>query len=150
MWFGPFALSGLCGRWVLRECDVGAVARVAFSAATDPAVRGSQFYGPDGMGGLRGHPRVVDSSPRSHDGTVQQRLWAVSEDLTGVHSPSESDWRSAYGPLVDLELVHVGAGLVDTEADDPFRVDADDRSVESRLGEVVTRPAMSIVPVAVL
>jgi hypothetical protein len=33
---------------------------------------------------VRGHPRLVTSSPESYDVTVQQRLWAVSEDLTGV------------------------------------------------------------------
>jgi NAD(P)-dependent dehydrogenase (short-subunit alcohol dehydrogenase family) len=56
-------------------------------AATDPAVLGSQYYGPDGLGESRGHPQVVTSSPRSYDVTVQQRLWAVSEDLTGVKFP---------------------------------------------------------------
>lgn len=53
-------------------------------AATDPAVLGGQYYGPSGRGEVRGHPRVVTSSPESYDLTVQQRLWAVSEDLTGV------------------------------------------------------------------
>ncbi|MFF7643482.1 hypothetical protein [Streptomyces canus] len=48
---------------------------------------GGQYYGPDGMGGFRGHPKVVESTPKSHDRTVQQRLWTVSEDLTGVKFP---------------------------------------------------------------
>jgi NAD(P)-dependent dehydrogenase (short-subunit alcohol dehydrogenase family) len=56
-------------------------------AATDPAVRGAQYYGPGGRGELRGHPRLVASSPDSHDTVTQQRLWSVSEDLTGVHFP---------------------------------------------------------------
>ncbi|WP_198655277.1 SDR family NAD(P)-dependent oxidoreductase [Streptomyces geranii] len=56
-------------------------------AATDPAVRGGQFYGPDRMGGYRGHPKVVESSSESHDRLVQQRLWTLSEDLTGVKFP---------------------------------------------------------------
>ncbi|NYH45939.1 NAD(P)-dependent dehydrogenase (short-subunit alcohol dehydrogenase family) [Micromonospora jinlongensis] len=57
-------------------------------AATDPSVLGGQYYGPDGLGEVRGHPRLVTSSPESYDVTVQQRLWAVSEDLTGVRFPA--------------------------------------------------------------
>jgi NAD(P)-dependent dehydrogenase (short-subunit alcohol dehydrogenase family) len=53
-------------------------------AATDPTVVGGQYYGPDGFRELRGHPTVVASSRRSHDTDTQQRLWAISEDLTGV------------------------------------------------------------------
>ncbi|WP_432572709.1 SDR family NAD(P)-dependent oxidoreductase [Kineococcus sp. SYSU DK005] len=56
-------------------------------AATDPAVLGGQYYGPGGRGEVRGYPRVVTSSPQSYDLAVQQRLWAVSEDLTGVRFP---------------------------------------------------------------
>ncbi|MFI9564329.1 SDR family NAD(P)-dependent oxidoreductase [Streptomyces sp. NBC_00377] len=56
-------------------------------AATDPAVTGGQFYGPNGMGGTRGYPEVVASSKKSHDTAVQQRLWAVSEQLTDVTFP---------------------------------------------------------------
>jgi hypothetical protein len=56
-------------------------------AATDPAVRGAQYYGPGGRGELRGSPRLVGSSPDSHDATVQRRLWSVSETLTGVTFP---------------------------------------------------------------
>ncbi|HEY2833684.1 MAG TPA: SDR family NAD(P)-dependent oxidoreductase [Sporichthyaceae bacterium] len=56
-------------------------------ATTDPAVLGGQYYGPDGPGELRGAPRVVKSSAQSHDAALQQRLWAVSEELTGVQFP---------------------------------------------------------------
>ncbi|MCZ7374062.1 SDR family NAD(P)-dependent oxidoreductase [Micromonospora sp. WMMC250] len=56
-------------------------------AATDPSVLGGQYYGPDGLGEVRGYPKLVTSSPESYDLTVQQRLWAVSEDLTGVRFP---------------------------------------------------------------
>lgn len=56
-------------------------------AATDPGALGGQYYGPAGPGGYRGRPEVVPSSPQSYDVAVQQRLWAVSEDLTGVKFP---------------------------------------------------------------
>ena len=56
-------------------------------AATDPGVEGGQYYGPDGLGEQRGHPKVVSSSAQSHDEDLQRRLWAVSEELTGVTYP---------------------------------------------------------------
>lgn len=56
-------------------------------AATDPAVLGGQYYGPDRMLETRGHPRVVASSEKSYDMTIQQRLWAASEQLTAVTFP---------------------------------------------------------------
>jgi NAD(P)-dependent dehydrogenase (short-subunit alcohol dehydrogenase family) len=56
-------------------------------AATDPTVVGGQYYGPSGMGEIRGYPKLVSSSDDSHDQAVQRRLWSVSEDLTGVKFP---------------------------------------------------------------
>jgi NAD(P)-dependent dehydrogenase (short-subunit alcohol dehydrogenase family) len=56
-------------------------------AATDPQVRGGEYYGPGGWGELRGHPRLVASNGQSHDGAVQRRLWGVSQELTGVTFP---------------------------------------------------------------
>jgi hypothetical protein len=56
-------------------------------AATDPAVLGGQYYGPDGIGQTRGYPKIVGSSKKSHDADKQRRLWAVSEELTGVRYP---------------------------------------------------------------
>jgi NAD(P)-dependent dehydrogenase (short-subunit alcohol dehydrogenase family) len=55
-------------------------------AATDPAARGGEFYGPPGRG-YTGYPVRVESSPRSHDEAVQRRLWEESERLTGVTFP---------------------------------------------------------------
>jgi NAD(P)-dependent dehydrogenase (short-subunit alcohol dehydrogenase family) len=56
-------------------------------AATDPAVLGGQYYGPDGLGQTRGYPKIVGSSKKSHDADRQRRLWTVSEELTGVVYP---------------------------------------------------------------
>ncbi len=56
-------------------------------AATDPAVRGGQYYGPGGRGEIRGYPKLVTSSRDSHDQAAQRRLWTVSEELTGVTFP---------------------------------------------------------------
>ena len=56
-------------------------------AATDPAAQGGRYYGPDGFRETRGYPVVVKSSKQSHDEELQRRLWAVSEELTGVTYP---------------------------------------------------------------
>ncbi|MFI2477794.1 SDR family NAD(P)-dependent oxidoreductase [Nocardia xishanensis] len=56
-------------------------------AATDPGVLGGQYYGPGGFLETRGYPKIVESSARSHDMAIQQRLWTVSEELTGVTFP---------------------------------------------------------------
>ncbi|MGB3332909.1 MAG: SDR family NAD(P)-dependent oxidoreductase [Mycobacterium sp.] len=70
---------------LFQGADMGALPTLR--AATDPAVRGGQYYGPDGWGQQRGYPKVVESSSKSHDVDVQQRLWTVSEELTGVVYP---------------------------------------------------------------
>jgi NAD(P)-dependent dehydrogenase (short-subunit alcohol dehydrogenase family) len=56
----------------------------ALRAATDPGAQGGQYYGPDGIGEVKGHPKVVASSAQSHDEDLQRRLWTMSEELTGV------------------------------------------------------------------
>jgi len=56
-------------------------------AATDPAARGGDYYGPGGLGQLKGYPVRVSSNGRSHDQDAQRRLWAESERLTGVTFP---------------------------------------------------------------
>ncbi|PND59671.1 short-chain dehydrogenase [Mycobacterium sp. ENV421] len=78
---GVKLISGL----LLNSAEMGALATLR--AATDPSVTGGQYYGPDGFRELRGHPKLVSSSNQSHDRNVQQRLWAVSEELTGVKFP---------------------------------------------------------------
>ncbi len=65
-----------------QKSAVGALPTVR--AATDLGVLGGQYYGPSGRGEVRGHPRLVASSTASHDQAIQQRLWTVSEELTGV------------------------------------------------------------------
>ncbi len=56
-------------------------------AATDPSVQGGQYYGPSGFAQSQGSPKVVGSSKKSHDAELQRKLWAVSEELTGVAYP---------------------------------------------------------------
>jgi hypothetical protein len=53
-------------------------------AATAPDVRGGQFFGPGGFQEMRGDPTEVQAVPEAHDPEIGRRLWAVSEELTGV------------------------------------------------------------------
>jgi NAD(P)-dependent dehydrogenase (short-subunit alcohol dehydrogenase family) len=71
---------------LFQDPDMGALP--SLRAATDPSVLGGQYYGPDGFGEQRGYPKVVSSSAPSHDVDAQRRLWAVSEELTGVVFPA--------------------------------------------------------------
>jgi len=59
-------------------------------AATSPNAQGGDYIGPDGFGELKGSPVVVQPRPQALDTAVGERLWAVSEELTGVHYPALS------------------------------------------------------------
>ncbi|WP_431237611.1 SDR family NAD(P)-dependent oxidoreductase [Mycolicibacterium aichiense] len=69
----------------VQSSEMGALPQLR--AATDPTVRGGQYYGPGGLLQMRGYPKLVSSNRRSHDVAAQKRLWAVSEELTGVTYP---------------------------------------------------------------
>jgi NAD(P)-dependent dehydrogenase (short-subunit alcohol dehydrogenase family) len=53
-------------------------------AATDPGVRGGQFFGPSGFWETRGRVTEARLSREAADPAVAKRLWAVAEELTGV------------------------------------------------------------------
>ncbi|MEY8018239.1 MULTISPECIES: SDR family NAD(P)-dependent oxidoreductase [Mycobacterium] len=75
-------LKAVLGPVLFQSAAMGALPTLR--AATDPDVQGGQYYGPDGFLEQRGHPKLVTSSAQSHDEELQRRLWAVSEELTGV------------------------------------------------------------------
>jgi NAD(P)-dependent dehydrogenase (short-subunit alcohol dehydrogenase family) len=83
---GPIqVLNQGLGRPFTQSARMGALPTLR--AATDPAARGGQYYGPDGRFELKGYPRQVQSNARSHDEAAQRRLWQESERLTGVTYP---------------------------------------------------------------
>ena len=53
-------------------------------AATFPGLPGGTYVGPGGLAEQRGHPVVVGSTGAARDAEAAARLWAVSEELTGV------------------------------------------------------------------
>jgi NAD(P)-dependent dehydrogenase (short-subunit alcohol dehydrogenase family) len=75
------ALGNLYG----QSAEMGALPLLR--AATDPAARGGEFYGPGGLWQMMGYPKRVEPARRSHDIAVQQRLWAESIRLTGLEFP---------------------------------------------------------------
>ncbi|MEV2237994.1 oxidoreductase [Micromonospora sp. NPDC049891] len=54
-------------------------------AATEPGVRGGQFFGPSGLWETRGRVTEARLSREAADRTVGKRLWAAAEELTGVN-----------------------------------------------------------------
>jgi NAD(P)-dependent dehydrogenase (short-subunit alcohol dehydrogenase family) len=53
-------------------------------AATQSALEGGTYIGPDGFMEQRGHPAKVEARPSAYDEKDAARLWRVSEELTGV------------------------------------------------------------------
>ncbi len=53
-------------------------------AATDPHVPNGSYWGPSGLFEMRGSPSEAYIPKRAKDRSVAQRLWEVSEQLTGV------------------------------------------------------------------
>ena len=72
-------------KFFAQDAQMGALPTLY--AATESDVRGAEYYGPSGFLEMNGPPKKVKSNKRSHDENTAERLWNVSEDLTGVHYP---------------------------------------------------------------
>jgi NAD(P)-dependent dehydrogenase (short-subunit alcohol dehydrogenase family) len=59
-------------------------ARPQLRAATDPSVRGGQFFGPAALWETRGRVTEARLSREATDPAVARRLWTTAEQLTGV------------------------------------------------------------------
>jgi NAD(P)-dependent dehydrogenase (short-subunit alcohol dehydrogenase family) len=60
-------------------------------AATAPEAKGGAYYGPEGFMQMRGYPVEVSATERSRDPVDAQKLWTISEQLTGVRFLSEKE-----------------------------------------------------------
>ncbi len=74
--------AGLSDRLLGQPDHMGALPQIY--AATMPDVQGDDYYGPDGFMEQRGYPEKVGRTDRASDRDAAARLWALSEDLTGV------------------------------------------------------------------
>jgi NAD(P)-dependent dehydrogenase (short-subunit alcohol dehydrogenase family) len=79
------AQLGRLTSWFAQSAEMGVLP--ILRAATDPDATGGQYYGPGGAFGFTGYPVPVESSSRSRDVPVMERLWEESEKLTGVRFP---------------------------------------------------------------
>ncbi|MCI3918955.1 oxidoreductase [Paenibacillus sp. TRM 82003] len=77
---GPFYkfLLGLVG----QPAAMGALPTLY--AAAHPSLRGGELIGPNGRGNRKGYPAPDSSGDRLFDAAIAERLWSVSEQLTGV------------------------------------------------------------------
>ncbi|WP_459549116.1 oxidoreductase [Nocardia sp. X0981] len=64
-----------------QSAEMGALPELF--AATAPVEPGA-YYGPTGLGGMRGHPGRSGCSERAKDQLTARSLWDLSERLTGV------------------------------------------------------------------
>ncbi|GAA5050654.1 oxidoreductase [Nocardia callitridis] len=71
----------LAGR-LFAQSPEQAARPVLFAATED--LPGASYVGPDGRGELRGEPTLVGRSAQASDVALAGRLWAASEQLTGV------------------------------------------------------------------
>jgi len=53
-------------------------------AATDRTLKNGDYVGPTKMGGFRGLPKLLTSSEASNNEKDAQKLWEMSEELTGI------------------------------------------------------------------
>ncbi len=67
--------------------EVGGGVLPTLRAAVDPDARSGDYYGPSKFFEFWGAPKKVTSSARSHDRATARRLWALSEEMTGVSYP---------------------------------------------------------------
>ena len=76
------AVMGMMNRLVGQSGAMGALP--VLYAATMPDLPGGLYLGPDGALEARGHPTIVEFTPRARVPEDARRLWAISEELTGV------------------------------------------------------------------
>jgi NAD(P)-dependent dehydrogenase (short-subunit alcohol dehydrogenase family) len=86
---GPAGITKLAMRVAnplfAQSVKIGALAELR--AATAPDVRGGEYYGSAKLFESRGLPELVQPIREAQDPETAARLWAVSEELTGVTYP---------------------------------------------------------------
>jgi NAD(P)-dependent dehydrogenase (short-subunit alcohol dehydrogenase family) len=81
----PKLMMKMANRLMAQDAAMGALPQVY--AAAGPDVESGQFWGPDGRGESKGFPTLVQPLDSARDRELGKRLWALSEELTGVRIP---------------------------------------------------------------
>ena len=76
---------GLSDRFFSQSDAMGALPQLY--ATTMPDVAPNSYYGPDGFMEQRGYPKPVGRTGKASNADDAKRLWAMSEELTGVTYP---------------------------------------------------------------
>jgi NAD(P)-dependent dehydrogenase (short-subunit alcohol dehydrogenase family) len=81
--------TGIILKWLMGIVaqPAGKGALPTLYAATHPDLQGGEFIGPDGPGNTKGNPVLTDDASKLFNAELSARLWAVSEELTGVKYP---------------------------------------------------------------
>ena len=79
--FDVFVMS-IGNRLLAQSAAMGALP--SLYAATKPGLESGTYVGPDGLFEGRGYPKVVSMTEAAQDQASAARLWAISEELTGV------------------------------------------------------------------
>lgn len=77
-----FGMAGILNRFFAQDITMGALPTLR--AAFDPDAKGGEFFGPGGFMRMWGYPVVEEPSELANDATIAERLWKVSENLTGA------------------------------------------------------------------
>jgi hypothetical protein len=80
------SVANLAGVLLGQSAEAGAAPQLY--AATMPDAKNGEYWGPDGMLEIRGKPAVGKVWPHATNRADWQRLWGISEELTGQHFPA--------------------------------------------------------------
>ncbi|MGW4737344.1 oxidoreductase [Nocardia xishanensis] len=75
-------IMSIGNRIFAQSAEMGALPELY--AATVTPIEPGAFYGPTGLGGMRGYPGTSGSTKLSRDEAVARGLWELSEKLTGI------------------------------------------------------------------
>lgn len=78
-----FFMKYIAGNLVMQKADKGALPLLY--AATEPQAKGGTYYGPDGWWEMKGYPKEAKIPKAARNEEKRQKLWEISEKLTGTH-----------------------------------------------------------------
>jgi NAD(P)-dependent dehydrogenase (short-subunit alcohol dehydrogenase family) len=78
----------LANKVIAQSEEMGALP-ILFAATME--LPGASYVGPDRLTGRRGHPTLVGRTAEASDVDLAKKLWAASEELTGVTYPAKKD-----------------------------------------------------------
>lgn len=75
-------IAAFLGNILAQKVEMGTLPTLR--AAFDTEAKPGDFFGPNGLFGIKGYPVIVKSNKLSHDEIIAKKLWDMSEKMTGV------------------------------------------------------------------